>query len=97
MDHFFTKSSEWSYEQEFRIVRYLDDRTDKKACDAQFPICLFDLPHSCIKSLIFGMRFDPEHRNIVCDHIRQNQALKHIHLSQANIDAQEFQLRVSDL
>lgn len=97
MDHFFTKSSEWSYEQEFRIVRYLEDHADVKLRDAQFPIYLFDLPNSCIKSLTFGTRFDPTHRDIVCDQIRQNHALKHIHLYQANIDAQEFQLRMSDL
>ncbi len=38
MEHFFTKSSEWSYEQEFRIVRHLDDCIEVKLCDAQFPV-----------------------------------------------------------
>ncbi len=97
MQHFFAKSSEWAYEQEFRIVRHLDACMEVKLRDAKFPVYLFDLPNHCIKRLIFGVRFDAEHREIVCDRIRQSHALKHIHLYQANIDMVEFQLRMKEL
>lgn len=78
-------------------MRHLADHTDVKLPDVPFPIYLFDLPNSCIKSLIFGTRVDPRHRDDVCIRIRQNQALEHIRLYQANIDAQEFKLRMCDL
>src|SRR5499427_10499834 len=60
-DHFFVKSPEWSYEQEYRIVRKFESALE--TIDVKpFPIHLYDLPASAVRRVIFGARVTPEQR-----------------------------------
>jgi hypothetical protein len=52
---FSTKSEQWSYEKEWRIVSVLSEaqhRIDR----SPFPICLFDFPPDAVLEIIVGMR-----------------------------------------
>lgn len=54
---FFTKGSDWTYEQEWRVVKRLKD-ADKKNGE----IHLFSLPPQCITEVILGYKLNPEVR-----------------------------------
>lgn len=54
---FQTKSSQWEYEKEWRIVRVLseaDHRTDR----SPFPLCLFEFAPDAILEIVIGARAD---------------------------------------
>jgi hypothetical protein len=59
-DLHFTKSIQWEYEQEWRVIRpfYHKKRAYvSEIIDAEpLPICLFAFPPSCVKSIILGYR-----------------------------------------
>ena len=55
---FQTKSEQWAYEKEWRIVRVLSDANCQLQC-TPFPICLFDFPADAVLELIVGMRSAP--------------------------------------
>jgi hypothetical protein len=52
---FSTKSEQWSYEKEWRIVRVLSEADDKIE-RSPFPICLFEFPPDAVREIIVGMR-----------------------------------------
>jgi hypothetical protein len=54
---FYSKSTSWSYEKEYRDLKLLDDSalldtTDGNGCK----VCLFNLPKESIKGLTFGAK-----------------------------------------
>jgi len=53
---FETKSDQWAYEKEWRIVRVLSDTTCRIDC-APLPVCLFEFPADAVLEIIIGMRF----------------------------------------
>lgn len=55
---FSTKSEQWSYEKEWRIVRVLSD-ANQRIERSPFPICLFEFPADAIVEIIVGMRSPP--------------------------------------
>ena len=52
---FQTKSPDWAYEKEWRIVRILSDADERVAVDP-YPICLFEFAPDAVREVIFGMR-----------------------------------------
>jgi hypothetical protein len=55
VDMFQTKSSEWAYEKEWRIMRFLPAAT-KRIEQHPHDICLFEFEPDAVKELIVGMR-----------------------------------------
>lgn len=55
---FSTKSDQWSYEKEWRIVRVLSE-TDHRIDRSPFPICLFEFAPDAVLEIIVGMRSPP--------------------------------------
>jgi hypothetical protein len=55
---FSTKSEEWSYEKEWRIVRVLSE-AEHRIDRAPFPICLFEFAPDAVVEIIMGMRCPP--------------------------------------
>lgn len=93
---FFLKSPQWSYEDEYRIIRRLEKgnklegRTDRTRHD----IYLFPLPANCIKRLIFGARFDDALRGQITDIVCSKPELAHIRLSQAQLHQDIYGLEI---
>lgn len=55
---FQTKSADWEYEKEWRIVRPLSEaehRIDKNP----YPVCLFEFPPDAVREIVVGMRTAP--------------------------------------
>lgn len=58
IEWFQTKSEQWRYEKEWRVLRVLSEaehRIDAKP----FPVCLFEFEADCIAEIIIGMRAVP--------------------------------------
>lgn len=76
-------------------MRRLEDSA--KAIDARpFPIHLFALPPRCLRSIIFGVRFDRKRKQELLQQIERVEEFKHVTIRQAATDDQEFQLRIAD-
>lgn len=95
LDVFFTKSPQWEYEREYRIVRRLEHATriePKSPTDP--PIYVFPCPNRCLRSIIFGQRFPqnrPELVAAVREHLNQT-STEHVALRQARVDRAEYRL-----
>lgn len=94
MKHFFTKSREWEYEKEYRIVRQLRYATERKHTSELQDIFLFDLPPRCIRRLIFGVRCEEQQKKQIISRISGSPELEHISLWQAYLDPSRFRLRI---
>ncbi len=90
-----TKSSEWSYEKEVRIVKAFSDakRTIPKL---PYDICLFDMPATAIKRVILGARVSPADTDRIKNILGTTPHLRHIRLQQASLDERRFALNFSD-
>jgi hypothetical protein len=94
--HFFTKSLEWKYEKEYRIVRFLTDRVEVKAAKP-YDIHLFDLPPSAIRGLIFGARVEPHRRDRLIRSLAADPAFAHLTFAQAVLTWDSFKMEFQDL
>jgi DUF2971 family protein len=95
-EHFFVKSPEWSYEQEYRIVRKFESAV--QTIDAQpFPIHLYALPASAIRRIIFGARVTAEQRSTVINQTTADPAFAHVDFAEAILDPTEFKVDIRDL
>ncbi|QZN79737.1 DUF2971 domain-containing protein [Stenotrophomonas sp. DR822] len=50
-----TKSQDWEYEQEERVVALLSG-ADKRISMSPYDVCLFNVPHEAISELVLGLR-----------------------------------------
>jgi hypothetical protein len=55
---FNTKSDQWAYEKEWRMLRVLSE-ADSRAESAPFPLCLFRFPGAAVVEIIIGLRSTP--------------------------------------
>ncbi len=52
---FSTKSDQWAYEREWRMLRVLSE-SDCRRDSAPFPVCLFGFPEDAVLEIIIGLR-----------------------------------------
>jgi hypothetical protein len=75
-DIFFTKNIQWSYEQEWRIIRFL-----KIADDVRTPSThLFKIPPTAIREIIFGCKTSPDTVDLIMAPLKENSKLSHVNL-----------------
>jgi len=83
---FFKKTSRWSYEREYRLVRPLTDSPDYKPPELRYPytdvgMYLFPFDLECISSVILGAAMTAEDKQLVIESCEQ----RNIPVSQALI------------
>ena len=81
-DILYTKSAEWAYEREWRIIRPLKDGTEVspgKFC--------FDVSASAVRRIIFGCRTTPELEGEVRTSVAANPNLTHVNFTQVTLVA----------
>ncbi len=89
---FQTKSSDWAYEKEWRIVRVLSEancRIDRQPV----PICLFDVPAEAVREIIVGLRAPAD---LVADLKRLVKDFPAAALLAAREHPQEFRLTIAN-
>jgi hypothetical protein len=99
-DHFFVKSPEWSYEQEYRIVRKFEPALEPKTktLDGQkFPVYLYRLPASAVRKIIFGARTTIDQRRAVMADKAANPAFEHVGFAEAVLNPNAFEVDIRDL
>jgi hypothetical protein len=85
---FLTKSQDWSYECEHRIIRFLDE-CNSMTSDGQYH--LFAFPPECVKEVVLGANMETNERTKI-QTILNAPDWHHITLRQARLDKQEFKL-----
>ncbi|MBV8397233.1 MAG: DUF2971 domain-containing protein [Acetobacteraceae bacterium] len=97
-EHFFVKSREWAYEQEFRIVRKLASSSEQmEATDSPFPVHLFALPPATIRRVIFGARAKPSDRAGLMRAVRGKLDLSDVAFAEAVLDPGRFRMEIQEI
>jgi hypothetical protein len=90
-----TKSLEWEYEQEWRIIVALQD-ADATIERSLHNICLFKIPVECITAIILGARATDETRDAVIDLLNSDEKYSHIRLKEAIVEERTFGVIIAE-
>ena len=85
----YTKTTEWKFEKEWRLIRNLTEGEKEEKQDSyKKDVFLFEIPPSAIQAVIFGYRTTSENKNALRKIVSANADLKHIAFKQAvrNVD-----------
>ncbi len=93
VDMFLTKSVDWEYEQEWRMLQPLKDADHTKMIDGE-AIHLFRVPPTSITGVIFGARMNVDKRNEVITTLTNSSDLSHLRISEAVLDERKFKLNI---
>lgn len=88
---FFTKSPEWSYEREWRVVRLLAE-SDSQKPTPQGTVHLFAVPPECIKRVVMGCCMEQKTRTELLNAFAVNPTLRHVQIEEAKLDLDTFRL-----
>lgn len=83
-DLFFVKTPDWSYEQEWRLVRSLEDAD----LVVEEHIHLFAFPPDCITGVILGMKMEEHRRRTLVEFLQTDSRYTHVNVYEATLDAQ---------
>ena len=89
-----TKSQDWAYEQEWRMIMPLKDASQIKE-HSYGNIYLFVLPVDCIQMVILGSMVDEKDKQRVYTMIAQSEDYSHIIIKQAKIDPDHFRVNIT--
>jgi hypothetical protein len=92
-DILLTKSIEWSYEQEWRMMRPLEDVTETRVINNE-TIHLFSFPAACVQEVILGYRTSITDKDDIVGLLRNDEQYNHVKLYDAVIDRREYKLNV---
>ena len=95
-DVFLTKSSEWAYEREWRMLAPLE-RAEAHIPGVPHDVYLFRIPPEAICGVILGCRTTNHTKDGIRRLISERADLRHIRVQQARPDEQEFALRYDDV
>ncbi|WP_081838259.1 DUF2971 domain-containing protein, partial [Sphaerotilus natans] len=88
-----TKSSHWSYEREWRIMRDLADAKSVIPCKP-FPVHLFKFPRDAITSIILGARATDETEKSIISILQSNEQYRSTILKRAIPNDSHFLLNI---
>ena len=93
---FLTKSYEWAYEQEWRMLLPLQNAT-KVIPNAIPPVHLFSIPKTALRRIAFGCRMTPERVQHISAAIRGLGEFQHLRLEQAHLHPRHYKLQFSPI
>lgn len=89
-----TKSQDWAYEQEWRMIMLLKNAAYIKEHPSG-NIFLFSLPADCIQAVILGGMIDEKDKHHIHAIIAQSDHYSHIVIKQAQIDPNHFRVNIT--
>jgi phage replication-related protein YjqB (UPF0714/DUF867 family) len=95
-DIFLTKSLEWQYEDEYRVLMPLEE-ADELRTQKGDPIHLFSIPPNCITGVILGARIDEYNKRELGRFLQSDDRYEHVLLSEAALNEEEFRLVIAPL
>lgn len=88
----FTKHVDWLYEQEYRMIRPLQNAQKSDEVDALgYPVCLFPFPESCVREVILGARIAPEAVHSIKS-VLSGEPYRHVRLYRAACSQTDFSI-----
>jgi hypothetical protein len=92
-DVFISKGRIWEYEQEWRILRPLQDADEVKEIPGlDVPIHLFEFPWECLRSIRLGARMTKTNQDKILDLVSKSQQLSHVEVFKAEVSERLFAL-----
>jgi hypothetical protein len=95
VDLLLTKSVQWRYEREMRLVMPLN-RCAQRLTGAPFDICLFTLPPACVAGITLGCRASKATEDRLRGILSSGGRYSHVILRRAEVDRSTFRLNVID-
>jgi hypothetical protein len=93
---FLTKSPEWEYEGEWRMVRTIEEADEILYTDDGI-IYLLAVPPDAVRCVILGAASSSETQERVVKSIRGNPQLSHVQVFRAEIEQRSYNLRIKEL
>jgi len=93
-DIFFTKSTAWSYEREWRMIAPLGSDIHHPPADDE--VVLFDFPASALHELVFGARATSAMRSDLITIVKSNPQLAHVRLREACAADRQDNIEIKD-
>jgi hypothetical protein len=91
---FYTKSKEWKYEREWRVVRLGSDATRQlKRGKDRLPIYLFTFPKASVSRVILGARSNESVRRAILKAIKRDN-YKGVSISEGVLGEEDFSVRI---
>ncbi|HLH55678.1 MAG TPA: DUF2971 domain-containing protein [Verrucomicrobiae bacterium] len=88
---FFTKSPQWGYEHEWRVIQLLERSHTQKQTPGGM-VHLFTIPPECVRRVVIGCCMGAQNRAELLKAIRSNAQLKHVQIQETQLDLDVFQL-----
>lgn len=92
-DFFLTKSTEWSYEKEWRILRPTSDAV-RHYTASPYNICLFRLPSTAIRRIILGARVTEPEIKEIAEFVGSAAHFTHVAIDRIRLDERHFSLNL---
>ncbi|AWJ82833.1 hypothetical protein TSH58p_04450 [Azospirillum sp. TSH58] len=90
-----TKSVEWGYEKELRVMAPLCD-ADKVIKGAECDIHLFSFDPKCVSSIIFGARTATSVVGSITEWVRGSQDYTHVRIKKSVLDRDRFAVQIME-
>lgn len=87
LELFLTKSEEWAYEAEWRMMTPIQDCQEVSAA-----VHVQEFPAACVKTVILGANSSPEFRNEIRNVLKGSADFAHVRVLFARLHAQEYAL-----
>jgi tetratricopeptide (TPR) repeat protein len=96
-DYRFVKSTDWEYEQEWRLVRNLNRASKIIKADRAFDVYLYEFPKATVHSVILGFRGLSTLAPIVRKILSENSEFSHVKLFRARKNPRNFKVDVETI
>jgi len=94
---FLTKSREWNYEKEWRVIEASSSASENFNLNNGETVYLFDAPHDAICEVIIGARASDHTKIVIPVMLRLNPSLHHVKLYKARLNPEEFGLSFAEI
>lgn len=89
-----TKSLQWEYEQEWRMIFPLEESNLEKEKNG-VKIHLFEFPAECVRGLVLGCRMASDERQAIVDLVTSDKRYSHLLVQHARQDPNRYALRLT--
>jgi Protein of unknown function (DUF2971) len=90
---FLTKSEDWRYEDEWRMMRPLANASETKVVGDR-SVHLFSFPPACVTEVILGYRMAPQFKKEIFEYLSSDEQYSHVEKYEALLDEREFKLNI---
>ena len=89
-DILFTKNEEWSYEKEWRIIRFLKDADEARDENVH----LFRMSPAAVREVILGYNSDESVKNSLLEAVKHNPKLSHVEFFTAQLSSKHYEMEI---